>query len=142
MSDEQPGTQGSRGPEVGSVAEEAAKLFGALSGWAREQGADTRGPEPAPGPAVRGLVDALGSITNNVNEHLATGGEDCRYCPVCQVIHVVRETNPEVRAQLATAASSLLHAAATLVDTKTPRPRSAGVEKIDLSEGSPWDDER
>ena len=28
------------GPEVGSAAEEAAKLFGALSDWARDHGSD------------------------------------------------------------------------------------------------------
>ena len=45
------------GQDIGSVAEEAAKLFGALSGWAREHGSE---------------------------EHIATGAPECTYCPVCR----------------------------------------------------------
>jgi len=73
---------------------------------------------------------------------VATGGEDCRFCPVCQVIHAVRTTNPEVKAHLASAASSLLHAAAGVLATQVPRPdRPTGVEKIDLGDDDdPWGD--
>ena len=129
MSDDQQGPDAPQSPEVGSVGEEAAKLFGALSGWAREQDRD-------PG---HGLADSLGDLVGNVNEHLATGGEDCRYCPVCQLIHAVRETNPEVRQQLSVAASSLLRAAAALLATE-PSSGTSGVEKIDLSDDAPWDE--
>ncbi|MEP6814337.1 MAG: hypothetical protein ABI873_02160 [Marmoricola sp.] len=151
MSDQQQGPGGPRGPDVGNVAEEAAKLFGALSGWAHEQAADQTGePDPAAagdlaataGAAAQGLADALGGIVGNVNEHLATGGADCRFCPVCQVIHAVRETSPEVRQQLSLALSSLLRAAAGLLATHTSRSEARGVEKIDLSDDAPWDDER
>ena len=74
-----------------------------------------------------------------MNEHIATGSEDCRYCPVCQVIHAVRHTSPEVKAHLASAASSLMHAAAGVLATQVPRSdRPSGVEKIDLDdEGDP-----
>ena len=52
-------------------------------------------------------------------------------------IHRVRETSPEVRAHLAVAASSLLHAAAGLLDAAAPgngARGSGGVQKIDLDE--------
>jgi hypothetical protein len=149
MTDEQQGHNGARGPDVGSVGEEAAKLFGALSGWAREQaGEQAAGAAPVaesdPAAAAQGLADALAGplagFLGNVNEHIATGGADCRFCPVCQVIHAVRETNPEVRQQLTSAASSLLHAAAGLLATEVPRPGAPGVEKIDLSEDTSWDE--
>ena len=122
--------------DVGSVGEEAAKLFGALSDWAREQGGEYAGS----------AADAAGSFAHSVkdvNEHIATGGEDCRYCPVCQVIHVVRQTSPEVRTHLAVAASSLMHAAAGLLATHTNDQSTASpVEKIDLDDsGSGWDDQ-
>jgi hypothetical protein len=112
--------------EVGSVGEEAAKLFTVLSGWARDQGNLS---SEAAGATVHGIAEAL----HGVDQHVATGGEDCRYCPVCQVIHAVRSTSPEVRAHLASAAGSLLHAAAGVLATEVPRSdRPAGVEKIDL----------
>jgi hypothetical protein len=105
-------------PDVGSVAQEATRLLGALSDWAREHVGD-------------------------VDEHLATGAAECTYCPVCRTVHVLRRTDPEVRAQLATAATSLLHAAAGLLGTAVPndRARDGGVERIDLDDAGDWPDD-
>lgn len=134
-------------PEVGSVAEEAAKLIGALSGWAREQG---DGLADAMGHGVAEAAHGVSGAAHNVNEHLATGGEECTYCPVCRGIHFVRSTSPEVKAHLASAASSLLQAAAGLMATQVPDPgtrtkRPATVEHIDLDagpdQGAGWPDE-
>jgi hypothetical protein len=117
------------------VGEEAAKLFGALSDWARDQGAEHAG-------TASGAAGAFGDALRDVNQHIATGSADCRYCPVCQVIHVVRQTSPEVRAHLAVAASSLMHAAAGLLATHDPREGGAApVEKIDLDGDESWDDQ-
>jgi hypothetical protein len=60
-------------------------------------------------------------------------------------VHAVRQTSPEVRAHLATAASSLLQAAAGLLATTVPdhaRTRE-GVERIDLDDETdgPWPEE-
>jgi hypothetical protein len=122
---------------LGSVGEEAAKLFGALSDWARDQGSDYAG-------TAAGATSAFASAVHDVSEHIATGSTECRYCPVCQVIHVVRQTSPEVRTHLAVAASSLLQAAAGLLATQTPDPGrgSAPVEKIDLDSDTDWDEDR
>ena len=121
---------------VGSVGEEAAKLLGALSEWARDQGDDYAGT----------AADAAGTFAHavqDVSEHIATGGEDCRYCPVCQVIHVVRNTSPEVRTHLSVAASSLMHAAAGLLATNTgDQSKSSPVEKIDLDAEADWDEDQ
>ena len=104
------------GPEVGSVAEEAAKLLGALSDWAKETAHD---------------------VAHDVDRHLATGAEECTYCPICRTVHVVRELSPEVKAQLATAATSFLQAAAGLLAAAVPdrQERTGGVEHIDLDDG-------
>ncbi len=126
---------------VGSVGEEAAKLMDALQDWVKESGA------AGAASGLGGLGGGLGEQWRTVNEHLATGGADCTYCPVCQVIHRMREASPEVRGHVAVAASSLLQAAAALIETRAPRP-SAGqsdqstteprVTKIDLDgEGAP-----
>lgn len=138
---------GSGGEPVGSVGEEAAKLFGALSDWARDQGGEhlgagfpgATGATGAAG-AAGGMGQALGDAARRAEEHLATGGADCRWCPVCQVIAVVRQTSPEVRTHLSTAAGSLMQAAAALLAT-TPPGATQPVEKIDLDDGSVWDEQ-
>ena len=126
-------TGGERPDEpVGSVGEEAAKLFAALSGWARDQGTENAG-------TAAGAAAAMSETMHTVNEHIATGAEDCRYCPVCQVIHAVRTTSPEVKEHLAVAASSLMHAAAGLLATHVPQDKTSPMEKIDLDD-SDWDE--
>jgi hypothetical protein len=81
------GSEGRDAPEpVGSVAEEAAKLIGALSGWAREHAEGATG-DPSTGTT-----------------------SDCTYCPVCRGIHLIRETSPEVTAHLGAALVSVLQA--------------------------------
>lgn len=115
---------GPTGPEVGSVGEEAAKLFGALQDWARESGAAQAG----------GLVDGLAGQLQDVSDHVAHG-EDCRYCPLCQAIRIFRQTSPEVRQHLVSAAGSLAQAVTAYVETAT-RPADGGrpTERIDLDE--------
>lgn len=80
---------GSEGEQVGSVAEEAARLFGALSDWGREHGPDV-------GRAAEDL-DGLADRTTAAARDLAD--------------RVVRAASPEVRGHLADAASSLSQAA-------------------------------
>ena len=112
MSESRDGTAGGPDEQVGSVADEAAKLFGALSDWAR-----------------------------GVDDHIATGAEECTYCPICRTVHVVRQASPEVRTHLAMAAASLMQAAAGILaaassdGSRTDGARRDGVEHIDLDEG-------
>ncbi len=134
----QPG-QHRAAPEVGSVAAEAVKLFGALADMARQQGGEV-------GAGVGGAVDHAAATMKEINDHLATDAAECKYCPVCRTVNLVRETSPEVRAHLTSAASSLLQAAAGLLET-LPQPgqvakgdadippRGAAVEHIDLDAG-------
>ena len=99
-------------------------------------------PAP-PASAASGMAAGL----RDVNEHIATGGEDCRYCPVCRGIELVRQTSPEVKAHLAVAASSLLQAAAGLLETQVPqsparpggasrRSTSTTTDRLDLNPSS------
>lgn len=131
---------GSEGPpEVGSVGEEAAKLLGALSGWAQESGGDTGA---GLGAAVSGLAGLAAERFAEVGDHLATGAAECTWCPVCRTVHAVRGTSPEVRAHLASAASSLLQAVSGLLATipppatsggaGSPRPPDGPLQRIDL----------
>ena len=113
MNESPGGPAGGPDEPVGSVADEAAKLFGALSDWARD-----------------------------ANEHIDTGAEECTYCPICRTVHVVRLASPEVRTHLALAASNLMQAAAGILAAasqddprRTGSVRGDGVEHIDLDEG-------
>ena len=122
---------------LGNVGEEAAKLLGALSDWARDQGSDV-------GQGLGGLASQAAASMQDINEHLATGSAECTYCPVCRTVHAVRQTSPEVRAHLTQAASSLLHAAAGFLATLPPADasgRGQGVERIDLDADDPESDE-
>src|SRR6476620_5190262 len=112
---------------VGSVAEEAAKLLGALSGWARENGDGL----------YDGVQDGLSSIADELHEHVSTGSTECSWCPVCRTVAAVRHASPEVKAHLSTAASSLMLAVSGLLASRPPsrdeRPEGAGrVEHIRL----------
>lgn len=124
-------------PDVGSLAEEATKLFGAISGWAREHGEEA-------GHAAAGFASQAADAARNVDEHLATGSAECTVCPICRTVHAVRELSPEVKTHLAVAATSLMQAAAGVLATVVPpegRTRTAGVEKIDLDDDWPEEDE-
>ena len=122
---------------VGSVTEEAAKLLHALQDWAKESGSEYAG-------AAASAAEGAAAAVHRIDEHVATGSAECTYCPVCRVISAVRETSPEVRQHLTTAATSLLHAAAGLLATNVPEPskgrRDGRVEKIDLSDDD-WEDD-
>jgi len=113
-------------PPVGSVAEEAAALFAALSGLAKEQGGQYAGAAAA----------AAADAAHGINEHIANGSAECQWCPVCQVIHAVRSTSPEVKAHLSVAAHSLLRAASSVLATYAPQTEQSPVEKIDLDDES------
>lgn len=123
--------------DVGSVGEEAAKLFSVLSDWAKDQGTDYKS-------SASGAASAMAGAASNLNQHIGTDGQDCKFCPVCQVIHVVRSTSPEVKTHLAIAASSLMQAAAGLLATQVPGDaRATGpVEKINLDDETGWDEDQ
>jgi hypothetical protein len=143
---------------VGTLAEEAAKLFAVLQQAARQQDPAPPPPEepdadepPAPGPGVQ-----------DEHEHgtAPSGAAECRWCPVCQLIAKVRHTSPDTIEQLSMAAAgvlgsvrSLLEAAAeaarqarvdaearTAEAQETERPARSRVDRIDVSEDpEPWD---
>ena len=101
---------------VGSLGDEAAKLFGVLAGWASDHARD-------------------------LSEHVATGDAECLYCPICRTMHAVRGASPEVRDQLATAASSFLQAAAGLLAAaQTGGEPTSRVQHIDLDDAADSED--
>lgn len=102
-------------PQPGPLGEEAARLVDALSQWV---GAHmTRGGADVP---------------------IASGSAECRVCPVCQLLSVVRQTRPEVFGHLADASSSFVAALRTAVDAHAEHSTDgrSGVERIDLDDDS------
>ncbi len=88
---------------VGGVADEAAKLFGAVEDWWRER---------------------IGEVHQ---------GPECAVCPVCQVLALVRTAKPEVFEHLAQSAASLLLAFQAAVDSPGAARRGASpVQRIDI----------
>ena len=87
---------------VGTLAEEAAKLFGAAETWWREHA-----------PAAP--------------EHL---GPECKVCPFCQLLSVARQAQPELFEQVSAAVVSLTSALRSAVHH--PAKPDVPVEHIDV----------
>jgi hypothetical protein len=106
-------------PAPGPLAEEAARLVEALSDWARTHSGDIPG---AVGAAVGG-PDQFGASV------------ECRLCPVCQAIALLRQARPETFTHLLDASTALTAALRSVVETTgNGHRRSSGVERIDLDD--------
>lgn len=99
--------------EHGTFGEEAARLLDAVADWAR---------------ANLGDVDWRG--------HIATGAPECAWCPLCQLISVLRGERPEINEKIAEATMSVVAALRAVLDAATERPDSAQprVQRINLSD--------
>ena len=146
-------TGGPAAEQVGSVSEEAARLFDVFSEILAADRVEDRATDPTAAPTATGssagpdpaagaegpprasrwsgeglaalAADALSAL-REAEARTATDGEDCRWCPVCRTIHAVRETTPEVRAHLLGAARSLLAAGTALVEQLDQSERPTG----------------
>ncbi|MEP6599075.1 MAG: hypothetical protein ABJB98_06445 [Actinomycetota bacterium] len=103
------------GSELGSLGEEAVRLLGAVQDWARRTWPD---------------------------EHPATGAPECRWCPICQLLAVLRGHRPEVNERLTQAGTAVVTALQALLDASTgpdadqpDRGRVPRVQHIDLDRG-------
>jgi hypothetical protein len=105
--------------EPGPIGEEAAKLLAAAQDWFH-----------------RTLGDPAAA-------RIATGAPECAWCPLCQLISVLRGDRPEISEKLAetqAAVAGLLHALADGVGGFRPsaHPNEGRVQKIDLDDDE-WD---
>ena len=92
---------GGGGPEeIGSVADEATKLLGAVADWARDHGSDL-------GAGVAALADQAAASAHEINAHIATDhGEYVRERDRAlgiprQAIHVIKRPHIVSLADLA-----------------------------------------
>lgn len=95
----------------GTIGDEAAKLLDAVQDWARRN---------------------LGSDSG---AHIATGAPECQWCPLCQLIMVLRGDRPEISEKIADATASVVAALRTLLDAATSQSgptHQPRVQHIDL----------
>jgi hypothetical protein len=102
--------------QPGPLAEEAARLVEALGEWAKG--------------AASGLsMPAAGS------------GAECQVCPLCQLLALVRRTQPETFTHLADASASMVAALRTVVERHDHGgARPTGVQRIDLDDRDAYPD--
>jgi hypothetical protein len=122
---------------VGSVAEEAAKLFAVLQ------------------------HDPHASSHESASPYESKAAPECQWCPVCQFLRLVKHSGPETVEHLASAAAGVLTSVRALMDAAAESARQAqaaraestgttsedpgpqphpGVDRIDVSEDpEPWD---
>lgn len=104
-------------PQLGSAAQEAARLFAAVEDWARSRGVTAAGER----------ADGHGAST-------------CGVCPVCSGIALLRDVRPETVEHLLDAAASVVAAVRSAVvvppaDGAAPYGgRPGGVQHIDVRE--------
>lgn len=121
--------------EVGSVADEAARLIWSLADWTRRHAA---GEAP--------LADDCGGHDHRGAGGASAAGEEsdaggaCAWCPVCRAHAWLRQLNPDTRAHLGAAGASLAAAMASLLAPPTATSRHDGVERI-VVDDRPWPEE-
>ncbi|TCO35229.1 hypothetical protein EV652_101108 [Kribbella steppae] len=119
---------------IGSVAEEAAKLFAVLQQAAHTQTpptADARTTSAADARTTSsddvGLDDVHEDVPgpDDAHEHGIGRGPECQWCPVCQLINKVRHTSPETIEQLSSAAAHVLGSVRSLLEAAAEAARQA-----------------
>jgi hypothetical protein len=93
----------------GTIGDEAAKLVDALQDWARRNFGD---------PAT---------------SHIATGAPECTWCPICQLIAILRGDRPEISEKVSEAGASLVAALRAVLDAAAagpPRPPDEAASRV------------
>jgi hypothetical protein len=109
--------------DPGPIGEEAAKLLAAAQDWFHR------------------------TLGDPATARIATGSAECAWCPLCQLIGVLRGDRPEITEKFAetqAAVAGLLRALADAAGTVSPngghRSNGSRVQKIDLG-ADDWDGE-
>jgi hypothetical protein len=113
-------TAGHAHEAIGPVGDEAAKLLDAARIWARR--------------AFGAATDVDADFDSGVGTDADDNPADCRWCPLCTLAAVLRGDRPETAAKIAAAASTLVDALRTLLDSPT---FSGATEPEEASTDSP-----
>jgi hypothetical protein len=122
-------------PEHGTLSEEAARLAEAVQVWLRGTSFGAGAGEGENAGAATASVPDPGDASAAEGGHTPA---ECRVCPVCQGLRLLRTTRPEVFEHLSDAAASLAAAVReTVADPDRggqggPAPRGPQVQRIDV----------
>jgi hypothetical protein len=97
--------------EPGPIGEEAAKLLAAAQDWFHR------------------------TLGDSSTARISTGSPECAWCPLCQLIGVLRGDRPEISERFAetqAAVAGLLRALADVAGSHTGTHHGSRVQKIDL----------
>jgi hypothetical protein len=102
------------GHDFGSVSDEAGRLLDAVQVWARN------------------------TFGEGSSARMSTGATECEWCPLCQLVSVLRGDRPEATEKIVAAGTAIMTALRSLLDQPAPpaddsHPR---VQRIDLSDQS------
>ncbi|WP_328995126.1 hypothetical protein OG394_11255 [Kribbella sp. NBC_01245] len=100
---------------IGSVGEEAAKLFAVL----QQASADARHGTGAESNGYDAFAEAF------PEEAEEQGACECQWCPVCQLISRAKQVSPETIEHLATAAAGVLGSVRSLLEAAAEAARQA-----------------
>jgi hypothetical protein len=120
---------------VGTLAQEAAKLFAVVQSWVGEtpgRSGDAAGSGEQGEVASEDRAEAWSGAPDEPAGHEPT---ECQWCPLCRAVRMAKATSPDVRDHLSQAALSLALAVKGLLDDPvTSARRETPLEKIDLTE--------
>jgi hypothetical protein len=106
------------------IVEEAGRLLGALEDWVRSGGLSQNWGDHVAG----GLHEGMSWLGGNVG-----GAQECRVCPLCQLLAVVRTGQPELWQHLSAALGNLADALKSAVDGMGARDEARStVQRIDI----------
>ena len=76
-------------------------------------------------------------LRRGTDPHVATGAPECEWCPLCQLVAVLRGERPEATEKLRTAGTAVMGALRAVLDaapvtTSPAEPPASRVQRIDL----------
>ena len=112
--------------QVGSVADEAAKLLESLRRSAESAGADPQATATASAPEADSATGHPASASGDEHPASEPGAHDpfCTWCPLCRTAEVVRSLSPETITRLADLATLAATVLADLASSRAPADTS------------------
>lgn len=93
----EPGASGGHG----TIADEATRLLEAVSDWVRR------------------------NLDGSAAGHIATGAPECTWCPICQLIALLRGDRPDIGEKISEAGASVVTAVRMLIDAAVAQATAA-----------------